>query len=453
MQIAHVAAFAGLIGTARADGALDIEQAMKLSASRHPAVTAHQARIAGADARVEVERARFWPDVELFAQLDRSTSNTSSGALFAVPGLPVVSGAPGRKFDLGAFGTAAGVTASWDALGYRRWDAQIDAAQAEARAVRVDAAVTELELAYAAADRFIVVIVRDESVTAARAGVDRARVFVTTVNAAVDQNLRPGADLSRAQAELSLAETAVIRAEAASHVALAQLAEALGAPGQATAPQAGKLRVLPQRPTLASLPSASDPRLVEVAARIDAARARKAAIETGTLPKVALVGALWGRANGNDTGGLGLDGLVPDVPNWALGVAVAWPVFAGKLVDPQARVEAANIAHDEARAQEISQHEQAQIAQAMAILDGAYRVAASTPVALKAARDAEQQATARYQAKLATADDVAQAQRLLQQAEIDDAVARLEVWHAILDYAYALGDLSRFTAAYDAGGD
>jgi outer membrane protein len=97
-------------------------------------------------------------------------------------------------------------------------------------------------------------------------------------------------------------------------------------------------------------------------------------------------------------------------------------------------------------------HEQSQIAQATAILDGAYRVADNTPVALNAARDAEQQATARYQAKLATADDVAQAQRLLEQAEIDDAVARLEVWHAILDYAYALGDLTLFTTAYGAAG-
>jgi len=452
MRIAKFVVCIGLVGTARADVTLEIEDAMTLAAKRHPAARANQASVAGADARVEVERARFWPDVEVFGQLDRSTSNTSGGALFAVPGLPVVSGVPGRTFDLGAFGTAAGVTASWDALGYRRWDAQIDAAQADARAARVEATVSDLDLSYGAADRFIVVIARDEGMKAAHAGVDRARVFVTIVKAAVDQNLRPGADLSRAQAELSLAETALVRAESASHVSLAQLAEALGAPDPLPAPQAGKLLGLPPRPTLASAPPASDPRIVAATARVDAGKARKTVIETGTLPRLALVGALWGRANGNDPGGLQLAGLVPDVPNWALGVAVAWPVFAGKLVGPQARASAADIARDEARVQEISLHEQSQIAQAGAILDGAYRVAGNTPVALNAARDAERQATARYQAKLATADDVAQAQRLLEQAEIDDAVARLEVWHAILDYAYALGDLSLFTTAYGAAG-
>src|SRR5262249_44784983 len=198
--------------------------------------------------------------------------------------------------------------ASWDALGYRRWDAQIDAAQAEARAARVDAAVTELDLAYAAADRFISAIAHDEAVNAAHAGVDRVHVFVTTVAAAVEQNLRPGADLSRAKAELSLAETPPIRREAAWRARPAQPARALGTPEQAPALQAGKLRTLPQRPTLAALPPATDPRIVAATARVDAAKARKAAIETGTLPKLALVGALWGRANGNDAG-TALDGL------------------------------------------------------------------------------------------------------------------------------------------------
>jgi len=452
MRIATVVIFVGAVGSARADTPLDIGDAMALAPKHHPIAQQHDATVRGAEARVDVERARFWPEVEVFAQLDRSTSNTTGGALFSVPGLPVVGGVPGRIFDLGAFGTAAGVTGSWDALGFRRWNREIDAAHADAQAARLDAMVGELDLAFVAADRFIAVIAHEQGVKAARFGVDRARVFVTTVKAAVDQNLRPGADLSRANAELSLAETALIRAESAASVSLAQLAEALGTPDQTPAPQAGKLLGVPARPTFATVPTATDARVVAAGARVDAAKARKSVVETGTTPKLSLVGALWARANGNDIGGVRADGLVPDVPNWAAGVVFSWPVFSGMLVAPQARVEDANIARDQARAAETSQHEQSQIAQAAAILDGAYRVVESTPIALKAARDAEQQATARYQAKLATADDVAQAQRLLEQAEIDDAVAQLEVWHAILVYAYALGDLSLFTATYRAAG-
>jgi outer membrane protein TolC len=65
-------------------------------------------------------------------------------------------------------------------------------------------------------------------------------------------------------------------------------------------------------------------------------------------------------------------------------------------------------------------------------------------VQITAARAALQQATARYQASLGTIDQVAEAQRLLAQAEIDDALAHLSVWRALLGLAAAAGDLQPF---------
>jgi outer membrane protein TolC len=57
---------------------------------------------------------------------------------------------------------------------------------------------------------------------------------------------------------------------------------------------------------------------------------------------------------------------------------------------------------------------------------------------------ATQQATARYQAGLGTIVEVADAQRLLTQSEIDDALARLGVWRAMLSTAAAAGDIQPF---------
>jgi outer membrane protein len=289
-------------------------------------------------------------------------------------------------------------------------------------------------------------VVGAERIKAAQAGVDRARVFVTIVKAAVDQNLRPGADLSRADAELSLAETALIRAEADAQVSLAQYAEAYGSKWVAPTPAAGKLLDRAPRLNFQQQPTL-DIRKVAVTTEIDAARARKSAIETGELPRVNAVGAVWARG-GNDPGGAGADGLVPDVPNWVAGLVVTWPLLSGKTLAPQARIEEANVARGQARLEELIQHDGSLLSQAAALLDAAYRISDTTPLTLKAARDAEQQSVARYQAKLATADDVAQTQRLLAQAEIDDVVARLEVWRSILRYAYSRGDLELFLTPY-----
>jgi outer membrane protein TolC len=65
---------------------------------------------------------------------------------------------------------------------------------------------------------------------------------------------------------------------------------------------------------------------------------------------------------------------------------------------------------------------------------------------MTAARAATEQATARYRSGLGNIDDVAEAQRLLTQAEIDDALARLGVWRGLLGVATAAGDLQPFLA-------
>ena len=99
-----------------------------------------------------------------------------------------------------------------------------------------------------------------------------------------------------------------------------------------------------------------------------------------------------------------------------------------------------------ARAQQIEADLRAQWAVAVAQLEGARRVAANTPVQVEASRTAAEQAEARYRSGLGNIDEVAEAQRLRTQAEIDDALARLSVWRGLLAVATAAGDLQPFLA-------
>jgi outer membrane protein len=66
------------------------------------------------------------------------------------------------------------------------------------------------------------------------------------------------------------------------------------------------------------------------------------------------------------------------------------------------------------------------------------------PVQLEAAYASEQQAAARYRSGLATLIEVADAQRVLTQTEIDDSLAKLSIWRAMLAVAAAQGDLQPF---------
>ncbi len=426
---------------------LDVEAAIAFATAHHPTARSDAANLRVAAESVDIERAKYVPDLELFAQVDRATTNAVPGAYFAVPGLPVVAGTPGRTFDSGHWGTEAGASATWDALGYRKWDAMIDKASAEVQLARDSATASALDIQYLAADKLIAAIERDQAVTAATAGVDRAQVFVKTVQVTVGSDLRAGADLSRARAELAFARTALSRAQSARGVALAELREAVGAPRGEVQLDVGRLSALPLATVAAK--AGRDPRIVAAEDRVHVAEAERRVIATGTQPKLALVGAIFARGNGALPGGADFaHGLVPDAPNWALGVLFTWPLLAGKSVAPAMRAQEARAARERAHEAELAQQLAGRDERARALLAGALEVARNTPDALQAAKDAEKQVTARFQAQLATSDDVAQVQRLLVQAEADDAVARLDVWRALLFSAYASGDLAPFLAQY-----
>ena len=133
---------------------------------------------------------------------------------------------------------------------------------------------------------------------------------------------------------------------------------------------------------------------------------------------------------------------MPETPNWAAGISVSFPLFDFYSIRAKRRAEASNETAERARYDQTVQNLKAQ--DARALLDAALRIAANTPVQLKAAQESALRARARYDAELGTVTEVAEAQRLLAQAEIDDAVARLGVWRALLAAAAVRGDITPF---------
>jgi outer membrane protein TolC len=427
-------------------GPLDLEQAVEYAVKHHPALQAQLATDEARHAQVAVGRAGYLPNLDLSIQIEAGSGNVLRGALFPMRDIPNVSGPPtGRSLSDAAFGSVIGVGLGWDAIGLVRQMAQVDALLADAAQTRATTDVTRLLVAYAVADQFIDVISRAETVTAARVTVDRMRVLQTIIKALVDQELRPGADLSRANAELALASTQMIRAEQAEAVSRTALARALGAAGERLQLTPGRLLELAAAEPAAA--AAKSPEVVEADAAVRASQARKHAIDLQYLPRLDLLGALWIRGSGLSSPSLGASpgaGIVPDTPNWATGLCLTWPALELVAVRARSRVEAAQVKAAQARRTDVMQAVQSQIDAAREVLAASRRVAQNTPIALQAARDAEAQATARYKAGLASVDAVAEAERLLAQAEIDDAVARLNVRRAELLLARAVGDLAPF---------
>ena len=125
-------------------------------------------------------------------------------------------------------------------------------------------------------------------------------------------------------------------------------------------------------------------------------------------------------------------------------MSVTFPAFDLFSVKARKRVELQNELAERARYDQTLQNLTTQNARARALMKAAVEIARNTPVERQAATDAESRARARYESGLASVTEVAEAQRLLAQAEADDAVARLGVWRALLAVMQAQGNLQPF---------
>jgi outer membrane protein TolC len=136
--------------------------------------------------------------------------------------------------------------------------------------------------------------------------------------------------------------------------------------------------------------------------------------------------------------------MAPTTQDEALGFSVTFPIMDFAANRARQDVLAATVHSQAARTEQIVTELRSRWNVAQAQLRGAREIAQNTPVQVAAARAASDQSGARYRAGLGTIDQVAEAQRLLTQAEIDDALAHLAAWRALAGLATAAGNIQPF---------
>jgi outer membrane protein TolC len=429
---------------------LTITQAVETALRNYPSIQVSQEQIAAAAAGIQLARTAFLPRVDGYAQINRATRNNVFGMMLPQSTIPSLSGPVIGSNNLGtAWGSAVGTLVTWEPFDFGLRRANVAAAQASRAQSQATLKRTQYDVAVATADAFLTLAAAQETVIAARAGVERGETVVKTIRALVNAELRPGADASRADAELAAARTQLIQAEQTVAVAKATVTRFTGGEPEQLAVAAPSLAQLPPEQEAPAFNAAATPAGVEQNAAIEQAKAQLHAMERSYFPRFYLQGAAYARGSGAEVDGRilgGANGLAPNVQNYALGFSVMFPVFDFAALHAREAQQSATIRAQEARARQIATDLKAQFQAAAATHQGARRIAANTPVQVAAARAAAQQATARYQSGLGNIDAVAEAQRLVTQAEIDDALARLGVWRGLLAVAAAAGDIRPFLA-------
>jgi outer membrane protein TolC len=427
---------------------LTLSQAVEAASKNYPSIRVSQEQRNAAAEGIRLARTAYLPRLDAIAQINRATRNNILGLLLPQSVIPSMSGPVLGTNNTGtAWGSALGALATWEPFDFGLRQASVAAAEATKAQAEATLKRSQFEVAVTTVDSYLTLAASQEVVRAAQAGVERAQTILRTTDALANAQLRPGADASRAQAELAAARTQLIQSRQAVEVARATLSQFVGLqPDQILIAASGLLQ-LPASQTPAQTDFNSNPITVEQNETVEQARAQLRALERSYFPKFSLQAAVYARGTGAEVDGSrlgGLNGLAPTVQDFALGFSVTFPILDLPATRAREAAQSATIRAQTARSEQIVTELRARWTVALAQLRGAREVAENTPVQVSAARAALQQASARYQSGLGTIDEVAEAQRLLTQAEIDDGLSHLTVWRALLGLATAAGDLQPF---------
>lgn len=448
--VAQAAAQASGVGQAVAAArVMTLPDALLYALDHYPTVRAALEQVNASSAGVDVAKAAYLPRLDGVVQVNRATVNNVTGLLLPQSTLPGISGPPlPSAASASAWGTAAGALFSWEPFDFGLRGASVRAAEAAVGKARADEALTRLEVQSAVAAAFLAMVQAEQGVTAAAADVDRRTVLARAARTLADNELRPGAEASRAEAERAAADTRAILARQTLVLAQTHLTRVLGVTAGAVGVNAaGLLATVPPANALTNAPAAH-PLAQARQSSVEQARVQEDVLARTNRPRLFLQSALFSRGSGASFNGSlegGAEGLWPDRPNWAAGMQVVFPnLFEVSSLRARREASAATTRMETARYEEALLAVTSQQQAAAAIVSAARAVAANTPVQLAAARQSEAQASARYQAGLASIVEVADTQSLLAQAEYQDAVARVDVWRALLAEAVAHGDLTPF---------
>jgi outer membrane protein TolC len=428
---------------------LTISQAVASAVRNYPSIRVTQEQMTAAAAAIRLAQTAYLPRIDSMIQLNRATRNTFYGLLLPQIVIPGVDGVHANNFG-SVWDSGIGILVTWQPFDFGLRAANVAVASASRDRAQATIARTEYDVSVATADAFLTTLAAQQTAEAARAAVDSWRTLLTSTHALVAAQLRPGGDESRVAAELALAQIQAVQAEQAIEVARATLAQFAGVSAAALNLDPARLIAnLPAERTEGPLVPASHPLALEQRAVTGEEQARLGALDRTYYPQFSVQGVAAARGTGMLTDGArlgGLNGLAPTTQNYGLGFTVTFPAMDRFAIREQQAIAAAQVRATEARSSVIATNLQARFDAAIAALAGALRVAEITPAEVSSARAALQQATARYQAGLAPVDDVAQAQRFLAQARIDDSLARLNVWRARLAVETARGNIQPFLA-------
>lgn len=426
---------------------MTLVDALAYARAHQPSLQAAQARIEAAKRAAWAVRSEWLPQLGASAQIFYGTMNNSTAMFLGVRSvdIPRIGGSRSDGSWADAYpSTVVALGLRQNIYDFGRLAALSAAADAEAAATTQRARMEALDVALQVESLFYAVLAAKAVERAAEDAYKRAALRRDMVKASVDRGLRPPIDLTRAEADLTRFEVGRTRAHGGIEAAQALWAAAVGVPeplldaiavgpdvADGEAPREAMTTPLPTLGEALEQAADRDPGVRLALARLAAQQALTRATTRQWAPSLSLTAGVNGRAGGAPQSGgpSGQSGWLPTTPNWDVGLILQAPIFDATILarrsQSQAQEDVLRNELDAARRRLLSEIQRAYTA---------FRIAESSLPALRAAAQAAQknyeQASARFRAGLSTSVELADAEALRTDAEIQLAVGRFDVLRA-----------------------
>ena len=268
---------------------LTLQDAVQRAVSTYPTVRIALERVLVARAGIGLTRTQYLPQANVLWQTNRSTYNNIPGLLIPQGVVPPLSGPVlANTSGTSVWGSAGGLLINWEPtrFGYRK--AEVEAAQSGSSVAADRLILTKLDVANAAASAYLTVASIHEQVKSAQADLSRRETFANTIHVLVNNQLRPGADASEADAEVAASRTRLIQAQTLEKVDLAALAELLGLSSSQIQLKGEPLLTAPPEPSIASFATPTHPLALEQFHLLDQAKAEERVWSKAYLPRFSL---------------------------------------------------------------------------------------------------------------------------------------------------------------------
>ena len=328
-----------------------LKDLLSLAEKNYPSIAAKKALTQSAQYEIKIQQNTIVPSLDAAYQADYATYNNITGMAYPQYIVPI-SGPPVSSNNYnGVFGSAAGLLLNWQPVTFGKRNAQVNAAQQSYQLSLADENNTILQQKLNLIAAYLNVVIADELIKVYEENINRIQTQLKQISSLVKSGIRPGADTSLFQAELSKAKVDLYNTE-----------QYLQQQQNSVAQLTGDLHVQVKTDSffaqhLPSLPHDTakvHPLLLYGKQLIQVQQANKTIIQKSLLPSFNLWSTVYARGSGVQNNGVvkPFDGLGFSRYNYGIGVQLSVPILKYTSVRLQLQKQDALIKNYQSQLQE-----------------------------------------------------------------------------------------------------